>query len=220
MRVAFGLVGLLVTIAVIVWIMHEIYLPDIQASQAVQQKAQTFVDTLNAQDENGVPIENMYADFADMRDDGKLQDLQITKVVPGSVFQTRFGIMPNDVVVAAIDSHMVRTDLNGLDDEQAGKEAIRDAYTGDGGQLVVIRNSQTITLPLAKTAPPATPANATAQNQPANQPAPSQQSQPLTAQQQQTVQQTEKQQEGKSNDGSENGTMDELHQRLHALPTY
>jgi hypothetical protein len=217
MRVAFGLVGLLVTIAVIVWIMHEIYLPDIQASQAVQQKAQTFVDTLNAQDENGVPITEMYSVYADMRDDGKLQDLQITKVVPGSVFQTRFGVMPNDVVVAAIDSHLVRTDLNGLDDEQAGKDAIRDAYTGDGGQLVVIRNSQTITLPLAKTAPPAAPANVTAQNQPANQPAPSQ---PLTAQQQQTAQQTEKQQEGKSNDGSENGTMDELHQRLHALPTY
>ncbi len=220
MRVAFGLVGLLVTIAVIVWIMHEIYLPDIQASQAVQQKAQTFVDTLNAQDENGVPITEMYSVYADMRDDGKLQDLQITKVVPGSVFQTRFGVMPNDVVVAAIDSHLVRTDLNGLDDEQAGKDAIRDAYTGDGGQLVVIRNSQTITLPLAKTAPPAAPANVTAQNQPPNQPTPSPQSQQLAAKQQQTAQQTEKQQEGKSNDGSENGTMDELHQRLHALPTY
>jgi len=218
MRVAFGLVGLLVTIAVIVWIMHEIYLPDIQASQAVQQKAQTFVDTLNAQDENGVPIQNMYSVYADMRDDGKLQDLQITNVIAGSVFETRFGVKANDVVVAAIDSHLVRTDLNGLDDEQAGKDAIRDAYTGDGGQLVVIRNSQTITLPLAKTAPP--PANVTAQNQPPNQPTPTPQSQQLAAKQQQAAQQTEKQQEGKSNDGSENGTMDELHQRLHALPTY
>jgi hypothetical protein len=217
MRMAFGLVGLLVTIGVIAWFMHMIYLPDVQASLAAQKKADTFVNQLNGQDNQGIPIENMYSVYADTRSDGKLQDLQITNVVSGSAIQTRFGLMNNDVVIAAIDSHMVRTDLNGLDDEQAGKDAIRDAYTGDGGQLVVIRNDQQLTLPLPKNAPaPAPPPVVTAQNQP-QQPAPQQ---PMTAQQQQTAQKTEQQQEGKSNDGSENGTMDELHQRLHALPSY
>lgn len=220
MRMAFGLVGILGTIAVIVWIMHAIYFPDVQASLAAKQKADTFVNQLNGQDENGVPIEQMYAVYADMRPDGKLQDLQITNVAPGSALQQRFGLMKDDVVTAAIDSHMVRTDLNGLDDEAAGKEAIREAYTGDGGQLVVIRNDQTLTLPLTKSqiaamtpapAPTPPPANVTAQNQPAAAP---------TAQQQQTAQKTEQQQEGKSNDGSQTGTMDEIHQRLHALPTY
>jgi len=203
---AFGLVGLLVTIGVIAWLMHAIYLPDVQASLHAQQKAETFVNQLNGVDANGVRIEDTYAAFADMRSDGKLQDLQITQVRPGSPMELKFGLRANDVVLAAIDGHTVRTDLSGLNNEQEGKDAIRDAYTSDG-QLVVQRGDAQITLPLPKPQqlpPPPVPKNTTAQNQ----------------QMQQNAQRTEKQQEGKSNDGSENGTMDELHQRLHALPGY
>ena len=206
MRMAFGLVGLLVTIGVIAWLMHAIYLPDVQASLHAQQKAETFVNQLNGVDANGVRIEDTYAAFADMRGDGKLQDLQITMVRPGSPMELKFGLRANDVVLAAIDGHTVRTDLSGLNNEQEGKDAIRDAYTTDG-QLVVQRGEVQITLPLPKSQqppPPPAPTNTTAQNQ----------------QMQQNAQRTEKQQEGKSNDGSENGTMDELHQRLHALPGY
>ena len=206
MRMAFGLVGLLGTIAVIVWIMHAIYLPDVTASLHAQQKAETFVNQLNGVDANGVRIEDTYAEIPDTRADGKLQDLQITLVRPGSPMEIKFGLRANDVVIAAIDGHTVRTDLNGLDNEQAGKDAIRDAYTTDG-QLVVQRGDNQITLPLPKSqANPNPPApNTTAQNQ----------------QMQQNAQRTEQQQEhGKSGNGDENGTMDELHQRLHALPTY
>ena len=123
--------------------------------------------------------------------------------MPAGPMDVKFGLKPNDVIIAAIDGHTVRTDLNGLNSEQEGKDAIRDAYTG-GGQLIVQRGDQKLTLPLPKSTPthPAPPPTA------------------LTPQQQQTAQKTEKQQEGKSNDGSENGTMDELHQRLHSLPGY
>jgi hypothetical protein len=204
---AFGLVGLLVTIGVIAWLMHAIYLPDVQASLHAQQKAETFVNQLNGVDANGVRIEDTYAAFADMRGDGKLQDLQITQVRPGSPMELKFGLRANDVVIAAIDGHTVRTDLSGLANEQEGKDAIRDAYTSDG-QLVVQRGDVQITLPLPKPQqppPPPAPSNTTAQNQ----------------QMQQNAQRTEQQQEhGKSGNGDENGTMDELHQRLHALPTY
>ncbi|MGD0769428.1 MAG: hypothetical protein ABSB42_14690 [Tepidisphaeraceae bacterium] len=207
MRMAFGLVGLLVTIGVIAWLMHAIYLPDVQASLHAQQKAETFVNQLNGVDANGVRIEDTYAAFADMRGDGKLQDLQITQVRPGSPMELKFGLRANDVVIAAIDGHTVRTDLSGLANEQEGKDAIRDAYTSDG-QLVVQRGDVQITLPLPKPQqppPPPAPSNTTAQNQ----------------QMQQNAQRTEQQQEhGKSGNGDENGTMDELHQRLHALPTY
>ncbi|MGD0389170.1 MAG: hypothetical protein ABSC42_09465 [Tepidisphaeraceae bacterium] len=206
MRMAFGLVGLLGTIAVIVWIMHAIYLPDVTASLHAQQKAETFVNQLNGVDANGVRIEDTYAEIPDTRADGKLQDLQITLVRPGSPMEIKFGLRANDVVIAAIDGHTVRTDLNGLDNEQAGKDAIRDAYTTDG-QLVVQRGDNQITLPLPKSqANPNPPApNTTAQNQ----------------QMQQNAQRTEQQQEhGKSGNGEENGTMDEIHQRLRALPTY
>jgi len=196
---AFGLVGLLVTIGVIAWIMHAIYLPDVQASLHAQQKAETFVNQLNGVDANGLRIEDTYAEIPDTRGDGKLQDLQITLVRPGSPMEVKFGLKANDVIIAAIDGHTVRTDLNGLDNEQAGKDAIRDAYTSDG-QLVVQRGDVQWTLPLPKSLqPPPPPPNTTAQNQ----------------QMQQNAQRTEQQQEhGKSGNGDENGTMDEIHQRL------
>jgi hypothetical protein len=201
MRMAFGLVGLLVTVGVIAWLMYAIEAPDIQASHAAQQQAETLVNQLNGQDANGVKIEDAYKVFADSRDDGKLQDLQVTQVMSGGPMDIKFGLKPNDVITAAIDGHMVRTDLNGLNSEQEGKDAIHEAYTG-GGQLIVQRGDQTLTLPLPKS----TPAPA---------PTPTAQPPALTPQQQQTAQKTEQQQEGKSNDGSESGTMNEINQRLH-----
>jgi hypothetical protein len=203
---AFGLVGILVTIGVIAWLMHAIYLPDTAASLQAKQHVEPEIRQWSGEDANGVLIENTYSDFADTRSDGKLQDLQITLVRPGSPLASKFGLKANDVVIAAIDGHMVRTDMSGLDNEEAGKDAIRDAFTTDG-QLVVLRNDVQLTLPLPKSqAKPNPPApNATAQNQ----------------QMQQRAQQTEQQQEhGKAGNGDESGTMDEIRQRLHALPTY
>jgi hypothetical protein len=196
---AFGLVSILVTIGVIAWLMHAIYLPDTQASLAAQKKADTFLNQLNGQDDNGVKMEDSYKVFPDSRDDGKLQDLQVTQVLTGGPMEVKFGLRPNDVIIAAIDGHAVRTDLNGLSSDQDGKDAIRDAYTG-GGQLIVERGNAQLTLPLAKSTPSPIPPSRTATP---------------TQQQQQTAQKTEKQQEGKSNDGSETGTMDEINQRLH-----
>jgi hypothetical protein len=210
MRMAFGLAGLLVTIGVIAWIMAKVELPETQDAIHVQQQAQVMTDQISGRDSNGNDIGTTYADYPDMRDDGKLQDLQITNLDPNSALAQRFGVQKNDVVLVAIDPHGVDTPLNGLNDELAGKDAIREAYQ-PGGQLVVQRGNQKLTLPLPPSA--LTPV-ATAQNKP------NPNTQQQTQQQQQMAQKTEKQQEGKSNDGSENGTMDELHQRLHALPTY
>jgi hypothetical protein len=200
----FGLGGLLVTIGVIVWIMYKVELPEAQQAVKVQEQAQVMTDQISGRDSNGNDIGTTYTDYADMRDDGKLQDLQIVNLAPDSALAQRFGLLKNDVVLSAIDPHGVDTQLNGLNSEEEGKDAIREAYA-PGGQLVVQRGSQKVTLPAA--------------NKPAPQPQVAQTPQP-NAQQQQTAQKTEKQQEGKSNDGSQDGTMDEIHQRLHALPTY
>jgi hypothetical protein len=212
---AFGLAGLLVVVGVIAWIMAKVELPATQDAIHVQEQAQVMTDQISGRDSSGADIGTTYADFPDMRDDGKLQDLQITNLRPDSALAQRFGVQKNDVVLVAIDPHGVDTPLNGLADEEAGKDAIREAYQ-PGGQLVVMRGNVKLTLPL--------PPTQQQQQQPAIAAAQNAQNQPPTAQQQQQQQQmaqkTEKQQEGKSNDGTENGTMDEIHQRLHALPTY
>jgi hypothetical protein len=209
MRMAFGLVGILVTLGVIAWIWHSIEGPDIQASLEVKKKVEPEVRQWSGLDADGRDVEKTFKVFADSRDDGKLLDLQVTQVSPGSAMDIKYGLKMNDVILAAIDVSTLRTDMNGLDNEQAGMDAIRDAFTG-GGQLVVQRGDQKLTLPLPKNAAQPTVAPPP---QVASTPAQAQQ----TQQQQQNAAKTEKQQEGKSNDGSENGTMDELHQRLHAV---
>ena len=206
MRMALGLGGLLVTIGVIAWIMGKAILPYDKASIDASRKAAVTLNQISGRDENGNNIETTYSVFGDTRSDGKLQDLQVTQLSADSPLAHFFGLQKDDVILAGIDGHTVRTDMNGLNDERAGKDAIWDAYTTQG-QLIVQRGDQQLTLPVAKTQPtPTTPAqtppaaNATAQNQKA--------------------QRTEQQQEGKSNNGSEGGSMDEIRQRLHALPTY
>jgi hypothetical protein len=203
---AFGLVGLLVTIGVIAWLMHAIYLPDVNASLQAERHVEPEIRQWSGEDANGMAIENTYSDFPDMRSDGKLEDLQITQIRPGSPLDVKYGLKAKDVVIAAYGQGGYRTELNGLDNEQAGKDAIRGAFTYDG-QLVVLRGDVQLTLPVPKSQakPPPPPANTTAQNQ----------------QMQQNAQRTEQQQEhGKSGNGDENGTMDEIRQRMHALPTY
>jgi hypothetical protein len=201
MRMALGLGGLLVTIGVVAWILGKAVLPYDQAAIKASQQVTPMIQQISGRDANGNNIETTYSVFADTRADGKLQDLQVTQLAPNSPLAQFFGLQKDDVIVAGIDGHGVRTDINGLDDVGAGKQVIWDAYTGSG-QLIVQRGDRTLTLPPPK--PPVnTPVN-TAQNQKLNQ----------------NAQRTEKKQEGKSNDGSEGGTMDELRQRLHALPTY
>jgi hypothetical protein len=204
---AFGLAGVLVTIGVIVWIMGKAELPYDQAAINASQKATTELQQVSGRDENGNNIETTYSVFADTRSDGKLQDLQVTQLSPDSPLAHYFGLQKDDVIIAGIDGHTVRTDMNGLNDERAGKDAIWDAYTTQG-QLIIQRGDQQMTLPAAKALPnpsqPTVSQATTPQNQKANQ----------------TAQKTEQQQEGKSNNGSESGSMDEIRQRLHALPTY
>ena len=197
MRMAFGLVSLLVTLGVIVWIMHSVELPYTQSSVKAMQDTQQFTNQLSGVDDKGIIITDTVSLFADTRNDGKLQDLQVTQVLPNSPLLTKYGLQPNDVIVAVIDGHTVRTDMNGLNDEQAGRDAIRDAYS-TGGQIVVQRGDQRLTLPSAPAVPPAVVQNNQGQKpQPAAQPP----------------------QQNPSN-GNSNDTMDEIHQRLHALPTY
>ncbi len=194
MRMAFGLVGLLVTIAIIAVLWSK----SAKTSVDTYEKVQPIVSQIAGRDANGNNIETTYADFPDLRSDGKLQDLQITQLAPDSPLAQYFGLQKNDVVIAGIDGHGVRTDLNGLDDERAGKDAIWDAYT-QSGQLIVQRGDKTLTLPAPK--------NAANPN-------------PMAAAQNQNARRTEQQQEGKSNNGSEGGTMDEIRQRLHPVSSY
>ncbi len=150
MRMAVGLGGLLITIAVIVWIMGKAELPYDQAVLHASQKATDQVQQLSGRDENGNNIETTYSVFADTRSDGKLQDLQVTQLTPDSPLAHYFGLQKDDVILACVDGHTVRTDMAGLNDDRAGKDAIWDAYTTQGQMVVQPRRSTTHTAPMAE----------------------------------------------------------------------
>jgi hypothetical protein len=95
---------------------------------------------------NSSDITHTFSVFADTGDDGKLQDLQVTSVTPGSVMDSKYGLKDNDVIIAVIDAHAGRTEMNGLNNEQDAENAICKAVVG-GGQLVIQRGDQQLMLP-------------------------------------------------------------------------
>jgi hypothetical protein len=167
---AFGLASLLITLGVIIVIMKAAYLPQTQADLNAQKKATDQIQTIAGRDDNGVPVEQTYSLYTDTLDNGKVKDFQVTQINPDSPM-VKFGLQANDVIVAAVGDHGLRTDMQGADETDA-KEAIREAFTNmnNGGQLVVKRGSQTLALPggtpIASTDAPVPPAQPGAQPPP------------------------------------------------------
>jgi hypothetical protein len=201
MRVAFGLVGILVTLGVVVLIMKYFYLPNAQQAIAVQKQAQVMTDQISGRSEDGTPIENTYVLVPD-ENNGKLVDFQVAKLNPGSPMASHFGLLENDVILSATDGHGVEQKMSEQSDEETARLSVREAYT-TGGQLKVQRGDQLLTLPIT----------AVAHTKPAPAVPPQAANQPPQANQAQQKQQHQ-------DDGGQNDTMDEIHQRLHALPTY
>jgi hypothetical protein len=168
---AFGLASILITLGVIVFFLKASYLPQTQADLNAQKKANDQIQTIAGRDDNGVPVEQTYSLYTDTLDNGKVKDFQVTQINPGSPME-KFGLQANDVIIAAVGDHGLKTEMQGAD-EADGKAAIREAFTnlGLGGQLIIKRGNQTLALPggtpVASAGAPATPA---APAQPAGQP--------------------------------------------------
>ncbi|MDP9173707.1 MAG: hypothetical protein M3O30_07555 [Planctomycetota bacterium] len=152
MRAAFGLAGILVSLGVIVLIMRSFYLPHTEAVLKARDQAQQETSQWSGRDaETGKPIEQTYALFPDNRSDGKLADFQVSHIDADSPMAKMFGLKENDVILAAWDSHDVRTDIVGSADPDSAKLSIRDAYTG-AGKLFVQRDDKKMILPGEKPA--------------------------------------------------------------------
>jgi hypothetical protein len=192
MRMAFGLVSVLVTLGIVMILIKDFDLPAAEEGHIVQQQMQL----VSGRDQNGTPIEKTYTLYTDYRSDGKVQDFQVTQVNADSPLLTAYGVKANDVILGTIDSHGLSHDFaRDNDDEETCKLSVRDTVAF-GGKIIVQREGQRLVLPQG-TARPASvpPANpAVAGNQPNRPP----------------------QQNGNNQDDA----MQQIKQRLHALPTY
>jgi len=193
MRMAFGLVSVLVTLGIIMILIRDFELPAVEEAHNVQQQTQL----MSGRDPNGTPIEKTYTLSPDNRTDGRMLDFRVTQLNADSPLQTAFGVKANDVILGTIDSHSLPHDFaKDNDDEETCRLAVRDSVAF-GGKIIVQREGQRIVLPQGSAPPLAQPGPnppAAAQNQPGRPP----------------------QQNGNNQDDA----MKAIRDRLHALPTY
>ncbi|MGE5608278.1 MAG: hypothetical protein ACM359_03410 [Bacillota bacterium] len=145
MRGAFGLVGLLVTIGVIVAIMAVNHPADtIKRAEPAKQKAQQFA----GYDSEGAPAKNSVTLSPETTVNGKLKYVLVEEIVAGGAYEKYYGLKRNDSIIAAGPM-----DLRDEDGEMA-VELIHKAYQQQW-PLTVMRGGKKIELPQAT---PATPA--------------------------------------------------------------
>src|SRR2546430_15609135 len=98
MRMAFGLIGLLVTIGVIVWIMAAVELPHTQAVVGAQKQVKPAVQQIAGRDENGIDARDSIKLGAETSG-GKMSSVIVTELTPGGAMEKYFGLKQNDSIV-------------------------------------------------------------------------------------------------------------------------
>lgn len=199
MRMAFGLVSVLVVMAIMLIMFKEFEAPEIEVGHAVQQQMQL----VSGRDANGTPVEKTYTLYTDYRSDGRLQDFQVTQVNVDSPIQTIYGVQKNDVILGTVDSHGLPHDFaKDGEDEEMCKIDVRDVVAW-GGKIIVQRGSQRLTLPQTGVQPTPAP--------PAQQPAPAPN---------QTTAQNQPKPNPQQNGNTQNDAMSQIKDRLRSLPGY
>lgn len=166
MRMGFGLVGLLVVVAIIFWALYgpsgsgTSYMEQVatQGKQARQQAAQLAGKDLTT----GQRVSDTFT-MAPIQTDGHLKGVRIASIEPNSAMQSYFGLQQNDIVTE-IGPLSVR-DMNDYD---LAKASIVEAYQRQE-PLTILRGNRTLHLPADKNESTAseTPSTAAPSNQPA-----------------------------------------------------
>jgi hypothetical protein len=146
MKMAFGLVSLLVTIGIIALLMSNVSIPIIQAGNETRKDAQQIAGL----DPSGVPAHEFFKVSEVRTSGGRFEGIQVTSVDPRGALPKYYGLMVGDVIVGA--NNMKFEDV-GMAEAPAAKNWVLDAYQKQW-DLNVIRNGQKITLVAAKIAIP------------------------------------------------------------------
>jgi hypothetical protein len=145
MRMAFGLVSLLVCVGIMLWAMMggdgaggPGYL---QTVSKANKQAKSQVNVIGGYDPTRQMLATDSIHYRIDRSSGRAK-LIVTEVMPNGPMADRFGLVPNDRVVE-IGSLDVNMNVSNFDDATA---AFHDAYAR-GGTIVVMRENQKVTLP-------------------------------------------------------------------------
>lgn len=160
MRAIFGLVSLLVVVAIIVYLFSIYSIPVAKQGRITQQQARQ----LSGHDEDGTPADQTIKLDADLRNN-KIADLIVTSVVPGGAMDRMYGFQPGDKIIA-IGEYDIST-LSNDDFEMAKAQLLQEGYE-KSKPVMVIRNGQKVQLPMPNrpmpvAAPPSAATTATPQ---------------------------------------------------------
>lgn len=157
MRAAFGLVGLLVVVGVIVWLLGSKggMLDKAQADIKAGENAKSQINVLagNSADGQMKFSESVTIDLA--TSGAKTQGLLVTSVNGAGPAHTYYGLQKGDVVIDLGQMGKVAGQTWSADEALVWLD---DAYRKQQ-QIVVVRNGQTITLPQSASPAAPTPAN-------------------------------------------------------------
>jgi hypothetical protein len=178
MRLAFGLIGLLVTIGVIVMIMSTVLKKE-QAVISAGNEAREEVKQIGGYSEDMTPAANSATIEEQQSPAGKLDALVVKDVVTGGALEKHFGLKAGDVIIE-VNGMKVRETPGS--DAELSKAWLIEAYQKKQ-PIVVVRDNKRVTLPQGRptAATPTTPATGAPAPAPAAQP-PTESSDPLQRQ--------------------------------------
>lgn len=141
MRFAFGLVSLLIAVAIIAWIWS------MNTQQVVKSgnQARTQANQIAGRTDDGTPVGETITTDGENGPDGHLKDLVVKDIAPSSPFQSYFGLQKGDKIIT-IGPLDVGDRYIMADDVKGAQAHLADAYRL-AQPLVVERNGQRITLP-------------------------------------------------------------------------
>jgi len=153
MRAGFGLVGILITVGVMVWLLSSIILPHDKAVIDAGRHATTQLNQIAGNSSDGSMRFGQSLEFDVTRKNGKINDLIVLSVKPGGPAETFYGLRKNDFIIE-LGPLSIRDQISSRDEAE---DFLTDAYQRSQ-PIVVVRSGQKITLPQASAkSTPATP---------------------------------------------------------------
>ena len=138
MRMALGLVSLLVVLGIILLLFSIYEAPMIKSGTNARQQAQQIA----GRDEDNAPVTD--AIVLDAQDhNGRMEGVVVKSVVPGSAIETLYGFQPGDVILQ-LGELTVRDYMSSPDE---AKDFLLKAYQ-ENRPVVVMRGYERVTLPL------------------------------------------------------------------------
>lgn len=148
MRMAFGLVGLLVGLGVVVWIMSQATLPATKHALDTRKKLEPQVEQMAGRTADGTRAGDTFKVDAEQRG-GKLVGVKVTEVTAGGAMDKHFGLAVGDIV-----TQIGPLPVSGMGGEDEAKDYLVAEYQR-GGTITVLREGLTATLPLPANSPAA-----------------------------------------------------------------